>query len=563
MSLSPLKGKVLVLGADTRGFLAVIRSLGRAGLEVHTAWCPLDSPALRSRYVRRNHLLPHYRSDDLEWLDAFGALLEKERFDLVLPCTDAAILPLQLHRARIESSGRVHLLPSDVYWTCANKARTHALARQLGVPVPRQIEAPTLAVLRQAAIELGFPVFLKPETSSRLPNPFAHQKVNRAGGTFQLDLYGAEMLPYGPVLAQQNVSGMGVGVEFLSHEGEILTAFQHERVHEAPGGGRSGYRRSVPLDPAMYGAVEQLARALKYTGVAMVEFKQDPATQRWVLLEVNARVWGSLPLAIAAGLDFPRYLYEMLVLGRTDFPKRYRANLYCRHWTADLGWLSSNASADRRDKTLMIRPKSSIASEIFNMVTGRERSDTFQFADPLPALLDLKQYFATRAFDTLQQRRRFRARKGAKAAAAFANARRILFVCYGNICRSPFAAEALRKLCPDREVASSGYHPAANRCCPPAACEAATGFGIDLTTHRSAVANAAAIEQADLIFVFDRGNRSELIQRFAQVESKVHFLGSLDPDGPLKIGDPFSLPVKEFESCYARVDRILRVLAAG
>ncbi len=49
-SVPLLQGKVLVLGEDTRSFLAVIRSLGRAGLSVHTAWCPLNSPALRSKY---------------------------------------------------------------------------------------------------------------------------------------------------------------------------------------------------------------------------------------------------------------------------------------------------------------------------------------------------------------------------------------------------------------------------------------------------------------------------------------------------------------------------------
>jgi len=123
-----------------------------------------------------------------------------------------------------------------------------------------------MAALRDAAGEFGFPVFLKPETSSRLPNPFARQKVNRARNTVQLERYGAAMLPYGPVLVQQDVSGIGAGVEFLSREGEILTAIQHERVHETPGGGRSGYRRSVGLDPGMYHAAELLARALRYTG---------------------------------------------------------------------------------------------------------------------------------------------------------------------------------------------------------------------------------------------------------------------------------------------------------
>ena len=63
--MSRIAGRVLVLGSDTRSFLAVVRSLGRAGIEVHVAWCPADAPALGSRYVHTVHSLPPYEVDRL------------------------------------------------------------------------------------------------------------------------------------------------------------------------------------------------------------------------------------------------------------------------------------------------------------------------------------------------------------------------------------------------------------------------------------------------------------------------------------------------------------------
>ena len=45
-------GSVLVLGADSRSGLTVVRSLGRAGIAVDMAWPEAGSLALRSRYVR-------------------------------------------------------------------------------------------------------------------------------------------------------------------------------------------------------------------------------------------------------------------------------------------------------------------------------------------------------------------------------------------------------------------------------------------------------------------------------------------------------------------------------
>ena len=117
----------------------------------------------------------------------------------------------------------------------------------------------------------------------------------------------------------------------------------------------------------------------------MVEFKVNFDSKRWVLMEINGRFWGSLPLAVLAGADFPRFLYEMLVKGRRSFPSSFRVGLYARNMLADIGWMRANLRADRRDPLLMTRPLPTVAGEFVRLLTGRERWDTLTLDDPHPA----------------------------------------------------------------------------------------------------------------------------------------------------------------------------------
>src|SRR3954470_5483629 len=93
-----VKGKILVLGDDTRSFLAIVRSLGRQGIEVHVAPNNFRSPALRSRYIAAVHEIPPWMEDGAEWLSAIQGLLHAEAYDLIIPCDERAILPLQRNR---------------------------------------------------------------------------------------------------------------------------------------------------------------------------------------------------------------------------------------------------------------------------------------------------------------------------------------------------------------------------------------------------------------------------------------------------------------------------------
>ena len=563
-SSAKLTGRVLVLGEDTRSFLTVIRSLGRAGLEVHVAWCPPDSSSLQSRYVSKVHWIRGYQHGDPACLAEFLELLRRESFDLVIPCQDSAILPLQRWRNQIEPVAPIYLLPERALEIAFSKQKTYELAEELGICLPRQRVVHSSAEVQAAADEFGFPLVLKPQASVELRNVSSRNKVIKLWK--QSDLAHAETVvaEKGCVLIQEHFSGVGLGVEVLCRAGEILTAFQHERIHEPLFGGGSSYRKSVPLHQALLESTARLMKALDYTGVAMVEFKMNPNSGKWILVEINGRFWGSLPLSVAAGIDFPRYLYEMLRLGRTSFPRSYNTNHYARNWVLDLYWLRENLASDRSDPTLMTVPLPVVAKEAQNVILLRESSDTLTWDDPRPALAEAAQLVRSRLLPRAYRLGAVRKRMERRARRSAIRAKQILFVCKGNICRSPFAEAALRKLAPRGiEIRSAGYYPAGDRPSPQDAIAAASAFGIDLSQHRSRVLDEEAMQWADAIFFFDLENQEALRCRFPAALSKMHFLGALDAGRNLEIADPFEEGLDQFRETYRQIFELLDRVAGS
>ena len=131
--------KVLVLGHDSRAFLSVIRSLGRGGVRVHVGWHAPDSVALRSRYVVKAHHLPPYDETKTDWKSTLRSAMLQERFDLVIPCTDAGVAALQRNRNELQKYGPLYVLSDRAYQVFFDKFKTTRLAQAVGVPTPREV----------------------------------------------------------------------------------------------------------------------------------------------------------------------------------------------------------------------------------------------------------------------------------------------------------------------------------------------------------------------------------------------------------------------------------------
>src|SRR5262249_13953596 len=157
---------------------------------------------------------------------------------------------------------------------------------------------------------LGWPLIVRPvESVSSNGTGLRKRGVVRVSDAAALSAIWQDVVGGGAALVQRPVSGSGEGIFVLRWRGATRAAFAHRRLREKPpSGGVSVLRESIAICEDQLRHVEALLDALDFEGIAMAEFKNDGRTA-W-LIELNARLWGSLQLAIDAGIDFPRLLVE-------------------------------------------------------------------------------------------------------------------------------------------------------------------------------------------------------------------------------------------------------------
>ncbi|HEY0340553.1 MAG TPA: ATP-grasp domain-containing protein, partial [Steroidobacteraceae bacterium] len=188
------------------------------------------------------------------------------------------------------------------------------------------------------------------------------------------------------------VEGQGAGVFGLYDQGKPLFFFAHRRIREKPpSGGVSVLCESVPLPGDGVTAARKILESLQWHGVAMVEFKIDAAGRPW-LIEINARFWGSLQLAVDSGADFPWLLYQLATGVSPDVPRDYAIGNRLRWWLGDLDNLYARLK-DRR-WTPTMQHKMAALFEFLQPWQPRTRNEFLRWSDPAPSITAFRQYVA-------------------------------------------------------------------------------------------------------------------------------------------------------------------------
>lgn len=144
--------------------------------------------------------------------------------------------------------------------------------------------------------------------------------------------------------------------------------------------------------------------------------------------------------------------------------------------------------------------------------------------------------------------------------------RRIVFICHGNICRSPYAAGAFTRRLgtahrDDVSVDSAGFI-GPGRPSPPEARRVAADRGVSLSSHRSRVVSGGDVHEAGLVVVMDPAQARKLRRSFGVDPYSILVLGDLDPApfAPRTIHDPVDGSEDIFRRTYDRIDRCLDAL---
>jgi predicted ATP-grasp superfamily ATP-dependent carboligase len=201
------------------------------------------------------------------------------------------------------------------------------------------------------------------------------------------------------LLLQQRIVGPGVGIFLLRWGGEPVATFAHRRIREKPpSGGVSVYRESIAADPKLVASSLALLSRFAWEGVAMVEYKLDAATGVPYLMEINGRFWGSLQLAVDAGVNFPGLLVS-LALGEHPTPvTAYHVGVRSRWWLGDLDQLLARLRHSTRE--LALPPgspgRARALTDFLTLWRPGDRNEIFRWSDPMPAVRETVEWMQGR-----------------------------------------------------------------------------------------------------------------------------------------------------------------------
>lgn len=385
----------IVLGIDTPIGLTVVRELGARGVPVHGIARTPEGVGLHSRWLTRGYLRP---ATDDRLRDLLNGIAEREDAPFLLTISEGDALFAASTR---ENGGfprlRPLVPPSRVLRLVNDKAATCAVAAALGIEIPENWQPEEAEA--DPPPHLQYPCILKWADPGTVAPLLARHglPLRKTQYCYSREELRAVLHEYAGLgrfpMVQSFAPGVGLGHLIFMHAGEALLRFRHQRLSEwPPEGGTSSVCRSLPLlqdDPALARSVA-LLRRIGWEGAAMVEYRHDGTTGRSVLMEINGRFWGSLPLASHCGAPFAWLTYAVLGLGRIEPVSSYRAGLVCRYMVPETRRLFTILfrPGDIQNRELVFNRPREMGRFIGQFLAPRTRYYVFLWRDPMPFIAD-------------------------------------------------------------------------------------------------------------------------------------------------------------------------------
>ncbi|BCA54101.1 ATP-grasp protein [Nitrospira sp. KM1] len=348
--------RVLITDGNERSSLAVTRALGAEGINVVVGAETDRSLAGSSRYCNKRFRYPSAYTEPKGFIDALIAGIRQEHVDFIIPISDMAMQLIADRRDEFPEKATRPMPDQATYETVSDKFRLSKMAGELGVPIPDTVFVENGRLPTSCSSAGMFPLIVKPAKSrTKVDGNWVATNVHRVSNREDLErLFGEVRYLSQNSLIQRIIEGEGQGIFALFDRGAPLALFAHRRIREKPpAGGVSVLRESIKLPKEMADYAVRLLTQVAWHGVAMVEFKIERSTGIPYLMEINGRFWGSLQLAIDAGMNFPALLMKLASGKRfeTDLSK-YRIGTKSRWLLGDLDHLLARIRKSDRDLNL-------------------------------------------------------------------------------------------------------------------------------------------------------------------------------------------------------------------
>jgi D-aspartate ligase len=291
---------ILLLDGDWMHTLRTIRALAQVGqwnIHVLATQKPLEIPIRFSRHVRSFHCKEVIEGSP-DWIEIVLKRANEVGARIVFPQRESSSLNCIRHRTRIEQVVKLTPLADEQSFTTAiDKGSLAILMRKQGISHPRFCIVEGEEALHRLS-SLNFPVLIKPRMGE-----FGKgiQRVDtREELLSSMNKFGD---PSGWMI-QEIVEGTDIDCSFLAIDGELI-AWTIQRGLDVTNEKFSAPNKiEFVHNSRVLELSRKLAATLNYTGLAHVDMRQSSTGEVYVL-ELNARVWGSISGSVAAGVNFP------------------------------------------------------------------------------------------------------------------------------------------------------------------------------------------------------------------------------------------------------------------
>jgi predicted ATP-grasp superfamily ATP-dependent carboligase len=370
------KRSILVTDGLWRKSLAVVRALSNAGVNVGLGERTWMAPALFSRHVNNRYIYPSLEKNQEAFLDWITAIAKTNKYDAIITPEEETSLFIAQHFSEISPYIRIPLASYKTLSFVRNKFKLLAHAHKIGIPCPKTILCNTFDDACKEIKSVSLPVVLKPVISSGghgIRYIFDIDTFNR-----QSQIISTE---YDSFLMQEYIPGTeyyGVSVIYNDHN-QMRSAFVHKKLRQFPiTGGVSTCAVSVKY-PELIEIAEKVLTSISWYGSANVEFKIDQRDNTPKLMEINPRLWGSLQLTVASGINVPYLLYQLAMKGDIAPHFKYQVGVKFR-------WFMYG---DFVNSLLILIKQKKFNFDNYRLFEKNSHHATWSLSDPMPYFVGL------------------------------------------------------------------------------------------------------------------------------------------------------------------------------
>lgn len=301
--------------------LAVVRSLGRRGIPVVLVTTSKRDWVIQSRYVKAVEICPSMHDSEGELMTYLSDMAQRYPGEKVLlPSVDECAWFVGKHYDRLANIFEIPAPNAVTMAVVNNKRHQYEMAESLGIPIPETYFPQSLADIEVLAQKIThYPYVIKPNVSFEWKMKSANKGASgkkgiRVNTAEELLATATEIfMPEHDFMVQEVIGGrdqrLVTFLGFLDNKYQANSWFIRKKIRQCPID--FGYCTMTESchNPKVFEQSTRLLQAIGYHGVAGVEWKLDPETDEYKLIEINGRPVNTTGCAMASGVDLPAIAY--------------------------------------------------------------------------------------------------------------------------------------------------------------------------------------------------------------------------------------------------------------